>query len=52
VLEVVEKKVKKSEQRAEAKVFLDSLQIFDFIFVSHLMQDILGITNELSIALQ
>ena len=41
-----------SEQRGEANVLLDLLQSFEFVFILHLMRSILGITNELSRALQ
>ena len=52
VLEVIEKDGLHSDQRAEAHILVDSLQSFDFIFCLHLMQHVLGITNELSLALQ
>ncbi|XP_062085462.1 uncharacterized protein LOC133791557 [Humulus lupulus] len=41
-----------SEQRFEAKNLLETMQSFDFIFSLHLMRTILGVTNELSRALQ
>ncbi|XP_026409920.1 zinc finger MYM-type protein 1-like [Papaver somniferum] len=41
-----------SDKKFEAKVLLDSLQNFNFIFSLHLMKKILGITNDLSKALQ
>ncbi|XP_059455244.1 uncharacterized protein LOC132185494 [Corylus avellana] len=41
-----------SEQRAEANILIQSLQTFDFAFNLHLMKNVLGITNELSQALQ
>ncbi|CAN6699015.1 unnamed protein product [Malus baccata var. baccata] len=41
-----------SQQRCEANNLLDSMQSFNFVFNLHLMKDILGITNELSQALQ
>ena len=40
------------EQRGETNVLLDLLQSFEFVFNLHLMKSILGITNELSRALQ
>ncbi|XP_057464445.1 uncharacterized protein LOC130754290 [Actinidia eriantha] len=40
------------EQRAEANILLHSIQSFGFVFNLHLMRTILGITNELSQALQ
>lgn len=42
----------KSEQRGEASDLLVLIQSFDIIFSLQLMKVILGITNELSIALQ
>jgi hypothetical protein len=41
-----------SEQRADANILIQSLQTFDFAFNLHLMRNVLGITNELSQALQ
>ncbi|PKA46806.1 hypothetical protein AXF42_Ash015700 [Apostasia shenzhenica] len=41
-----------SEQKAEATSLLDVILSFDFTFNMHLMKAILGVTNELSIALQ
>jgi hypothetical protein len=43
-----------SEQRAEANIFVQSLQTFDFDFAFnlHLMKNVLGITNKLSQILQ
>ena len=41
-----------SEQRAEARVLLQLLDTFEFAFCLYLMKTILGITNELSQALQ
>jgi hypothetical protein len=41
-----------SEQRVEANILIQSLQTFDFAFNLHLMKNVLGITNELSQALQ
>ena len=41
-----------AEQRGEENVLLDLLQSFEFVFNLHLMRSILGITNELSQALQ
>ena len=41
-----------SEQRADANILIQSLQTFDFAFNLHLMKNVLGITNELSQALQ
>ena len=41
-----------AEQRGEKNVLLDLLQSFEFVFNLHLMRSILGITNELSQALQ
>ena len=52
VLEIVEDNGLTSEQRAEACALLNSIQSFDFVFSLHLMKNILGITNDLSQALQ
>ncbi|PIA40218.1 hypothetical protein AQUCO_02500131v1 [Aquilegia coerulea] len=52
VLEVVMENALTSEQRGEACALLDQMQSFEFIFNLHLMKDILGITSELSKALQ
>ncbi|XP_048425917.1 zinc finger MYM-type protein 1-like [Pyrus x bretschneideri] len=52
VLEVIADDRVSSQQRCEANHLLDSMQLFDFVFNLHLMKDILGITNELSQALQ
>ena len=41
-----------SEQKYEAKILLELIQSFDFIFSLHLIRAILGITNDLSQALQ
>ncbi|CAN6708544.1 unnamed protein product [Malus baccata var. baccata] len=52
VLEVIADDGVSSQQRCEANNLLDSMQSFNFVFNLHLMKDILGITNELSQALQ
>jgi hypothetical protein len=55
VIDTVEDIVKdglNSEQRAEANIFVQSLQTFDFAFNLHLMKNVLGITNKLSQVLQ
>ena len=52
VLKFVQEGGTLSEQRAEARFLMGSVQSFDFIFGLHLMKNILGITNELSLALQ
>ncbi|XP_057471076.1 uncharacterized protein LOC130759880 [Actinidia eriantha] len=52
VLEVVEKDGTLSEQRAEASDLLDAIQSFEFAFQLHLMKTVLGMSNELSQALQ
>jgi hypothetical protein len=41
-----------SKQRAKANILIQSLQTFDFAFNFYLMKNVLGITNELSQALQ
>ncbi|KAL1345993.1 hypothetical protein AAHE18_08G156300 [Arachis hypogaea] len=52
VLEYVEEDGNSSEQRVEACHLLNVIQSFEFIFNLHLMKNILGVTNELSQALQ
>ncbi|XP_057471022.1 uncharacterized protein LOC130759834 [Actinidia eriantha] len=52
VLEMISEDGSNSEQRAEANVLLHSIQSFGFVFNLHLMRAILGITNDLSQALQ
>ena len=52
VLEIMEDNGLTLEQRAEACALLNSIQSFDFVFSLHLMKNILGITNDLSQALQ
>ena len=39
-------------QKVEARFIIRSIQSFEFVFALHLMKNILGIINELSIALQ
>ena len=52
VLEYVFDEGGNSEQKAEAVILLDWVQSFEFVFALILMKNILGITNELSSALQ
>ena len=55
VIEVIDDNAQnatKSLDRIKAKGVLDGIQTFDFVFMMHLMKLILGITNELNIALQ
>ncbi|PIN22669.1 hypothetical protein CDL12_04614 [Handroanthus impetiginosus] len=52
LLEIIMEDGVNSEQRAEASSLLDAISSFDFIFKLHLMWKVLGITNELSQALQ
>ena len=40
------------DQKVEARSIMRSILSFEFVFALHLMKNILGITNELSIALQ
>ena len=40
-----------SDQRVEARSIMRSILSFEFVFTLHLVKNILGITNELSIAL-
>ena len=41
-----------SDQKVEVRVIMRSILSFEFIFTLHLMKNILGTTNELSITLQ
>ncbi|KAJ9546651.1 LOW QUALITY PROTEIN: hypothetical protein OSB04_019194 [Centaurea solstitialis] len=52
VLEMIEEDCLTQEQKCEALNLSTSLQSFDFIFCLHFMKVVLGITNELSQALQ
>ena len=52
VLEIIVEDGSISMQRYEATNLLESIQSFNFVFSLHLMRTILGITNELSQALQ
>ena len=52
VLELILKKDINLEQKVEAYSLLESIQSFEFIFNLHMMTNILGVTNELSQALQ
>jgi len=52
VLEIVGQDCSKQEAKVEANRLVKFLQDFDFIFLLHLMKEVLGITNELSLALQ
>ena len=40
------------DQKVEVRSIMRSILYFEFVFVLYLMKNILGITNELSIALQ
>ncbi|KAM3695736.1 hypothetical protein ACJW31_07G155700 [Castanea mollissima] len=51
VLKIIEKDGL-SDQKVEARSIMRSILSFEFVFALHLMKNILGITNELSIALQ
>ena len=51
VLEIIEEDGV-SNQKVEARFIMRSILSFEFVFALHLMKNILGITNELSIALQ
>ena len=51
VLEMIEKDGL-SDQKVETRFIMRSILSFEFVFALHLMKNILGITNELSIALQ
>ena len=50
VLEIIEEDGL-SDQKVEARSIIRSILSFEFVFTLHLMKNILGITNELSIAL-
>jgi hypothetical protein len=52
VLDTIVKESSKAEQRVEARQLKNTLQSFEFIFKLFLMRNILGITNDLSQALQ
>ncbi|XP_074323429.1 uncharacterized protein LOC141660349 [Apium graveolens] len=52
LLEYVENYGTLSNQRSDANDLLDVIQYFEFGFLLHLMKNVLGITNELSQALQ
>ncbi|XP_026444004.1 zinc finger MYM-type protein 1-like [Papaver somniferum] len=52
IVTLLEDLVVDSDKKFEAKVLLDALQNFNFIFSLHLMRTILGITNDFSKALQ
>ncbi|KAJ8768088.1 hypothetical protein K2173_021028 [Erythroxylum novogranatense] len=52
VLEIIMEEGTTSEKKGEAYALLDSIQSYEFVFSLHLMKKILGITNELSQALQ
>ena len=41
-----------SDQKVETRFIIRLILSFEFVFALHLMKNILGITNELSIALQ
>ena len=51
VLEIIEEDGL-SDQKVEARSIMRSILSFEFVFALHLMKNILGITNKLSIALQ
>ena len=51
VLEIIEENGL-SNQKVEARSIMRSILSFEFVFTLHLMKNILGITNELSIALK
>ncbi|KAI0513372.1 hypothetical protein KFK09_009389 [Dendrobium nobile] len=52
VLEIVKEECIHDQQSVEAGVLINAMESFDFVLTLHLMIDILGITNELSQALQ
>jgi hypothetical protein len=52
VLEVIAEDATYTDQRNEASKLLYDMQCFEFVFMLHLMKQVLGITNALSQALQ
>ncbi|XP_031378142.1 zinc finger MYM-type protein 1 [Punica granatum] len=52
VLQIIEKDGSTADQRGEAFSLLSVMPTFEFVFILHMMKTILGITNELSLALQ
>ncbi|KAH1192999.1 Zinc finger MYM-type protein 1 [Glycine max] len=52
VLEIIKEDESNADQKAEANGLLHLLEDFDFAFTLHLMKNVLGISNELSQALQ
>ncbi|XP_047257720.1 uncharacterized protein LOC107848822 [Capsicum annuum] len=52
VLDSLVENASTSEEKVSASGFLRSCQIFETIFLLHLMTDILGITNDLNVSLQ
>jgi hypothetical protein len=52
VIEGVETTGSSSDQRAEAKRLLDGMFTFKFVFILHMMEELLGITHEVSQSMQ
>jgi hypothetical protein len=52
VLEMVEEDGTDSDQKGDALLYMNYMQSFEFIFILHLMKNVLGVTHELSQALQ
>ncbi|XP_062114586.1 uncharacterized protein LOC133825690 [Humulus lupulus] len=52
VLEEITNDSLNSDQKYEASIMLQVVQSYDFVFILHLVKNILGITNELSQVLQ
>ena len=52
VLETIVHNGSNSEQKYEARILMNSILSFDFVFNMHLMKNILGIINDLSQVLQ
>ena len=52
VLENVIENGNSSSQRSEADEAYDIMTFFEFVFILHLMRELLGITDDLSQALQ
>lgn len=52
VLQIIQEEGVKPSQRGETFSILSVIPIYEFAFILHLMMTILGITNQLSLALQ
>ena len=52
VLEGIKEEGTLSDQRSMAMNLMDKMETFEFVFTMHLLRNIMGITSELSLALQ